>query len=849
MKWLLSILLALPAWAGMYPVDGLGPFVICDFGQGTPHLQVTYDTFTRADGAIGNSETSGPNGEAISALAWTTAGTWFVTNNAATCAPTPGAELWDADAAVFTAGTYGWTAEGGNTIANVGNALEVTYVDNGSGARNYLQDAKDLSSDLTVGTWYRFGFGGWVNAGIVSYRLYDTVSYYQVNIDSLTELPKQYVFRAKHAANSVILNGSMGAGEKAYWDNLSLKPLTLSHLLAFQTMTTTNVTVSVDLTLTTGCPAGVALNWDDPTSPTKGILVWHDGSSTVKLETLNAGTWTTVGSYSAAYSAGKKLTVMYALGTCNVVYNGTALVSTAVSGYGGLYSGLFNTYSENRLDNASVTETVNGTAAYPGPGTRTVVDTGSKLSVTGGWCVVTNATGNYDPKLHYGDIDPAIGQPLRMSIRPWVSDCYFGYDDDGGNAAPKEGTALFVASTLRHVRSGILVSTGYSPITAGSEYAVTMIPRSTGHYTLLGSIGPVKLMFGTDGSSCPDNMDFQMFTTGIASSDDCRRVVMPVRTWLPTPLAYDVFTGSDGDPLGSSDTSGPDSQTTPAVAWQTAGNWYITNNAATCAPTLGGDVILDGDMSSALNWTLDADWSIGGGVATKAGAATGNIYQANLTAGVWYNAIGTFSLSVSTFSFIFGSSVNVVATSGTGSFSVVGRSAGTWAGVRGGPTAAGTADDVAYYGLSMPELLALQPMSTTNVFSAVNLTLVARNPGGLALNWDDPTTPTKGVIVWHDGSGTVKLETLSSGTWTTVQSTSATYSASAPLMCRVDGTSYTVYYNNALVGSTQTVTGFTGGYCGMFNTYGGNTLDAYTCFPTGNEGQHNELVSMTKVPQ
>ena len=63
---------------------------------------------------------------------------------------TAGAELWDADAAAFTSGTYSWVAVTNNTIANVSNTLSITYVDDANGASCGLRDSRDLNADLVV---------------------------------------------------------------------------------------------------------------------------------------------------------------------------------------------------------------------------------------------------------------------------------------------------------------------------------------------------------------------------------------------------------------------------------------------------------------------------------------------------------------------------------------------------------------------------------------------------------------------------------------------------------------------------------------------------------------------------
>jgi len=92
---------------------------------------------------------------------------------------------FDSGADVFTSGTYGWVAYGNNSIANVSNALEITFEDEGSayGAYRYLDAARALASDMTVGKSYRFScdakFDGG-NAGVVV-EVYGGSTYYQTS--------------------------------------------------------------------------------------------------------------------------------------------------------------------------------------------------------------------------------------------------------------------------------------------------------------------------------------------------------------------------------------------------------------------------------------------------------------------------------------------------------------------------------------------------------------------------------------------------------------------------------------------------------------------------------------------
>ena len=61
-----------------------------------------------------------------------------------------GADLFDAGAGTFDAGTYSWIAYGTNTIANDANSLKVTYDNNSQGAYLSLRDAYDMTENLVV---------------------------------------------------------------------------------------------------------------------------------------------------------------------------------------------------------------------------------------------------------------------------------------------------------------------------------------------------------------------------------------------------------------------------------------------------------------------------------------------------------------------------------------------------------------------------------------------------------------------------------------------------------------------------------------------------------------------------
>ena len=101
--------------------------------------------------------------------------------------------LVDAAASAFTSGTYGWTAYGTNTIANVSNNLTITYGNNEQGAYNYLRDSSDLNQDLVVGKKYRLRITAKYAGGAsgVSFRLNDGDAL--TNFGTLTTSFAEYV--------------------------------------------------------------------------------------------------------------------------------------------------------------------------------------------------------------------------------------------------------------------------------------------------------------------------------------------------------------------------------------------------------------------------------------------------------------------------------------------------------------------------------------------------------------------------------------------------------------------------------------------------------------------------------
>ena len=155
----------------------------------------------------------------------------------------------------------------------------------------------------------------------------------------------------------------------------------------------------------------------------------------------------------------------------------------------------------------------------------------------------------------------------------------------------------------------------------------------------------------------------------------------------------------------------------------------------------------------------------------------------------------------------------------------------------------GYLDDYSVKALTLSTLFASVVAGSANVVADVDVVLTADTQAGLVLNLDSAASPANFVVAYHDGVN-AKLDKCVAGTWTSVISAAATYSSGATLRVVKDGTSYTLFYNGAKVGSTSTISDagiISNTLVGLFSTYSGNTLDAFTVFPRGSENQYSAM--------
>jgi hypothetical protein len=134
--------------------------------------------------------------------------------------------------------------------------------------------------------------------------------------------------------------------------------------------------------------------------------------------------------------------------------------------------------------------------------------------------------------------------------------------------------------------------------------------------------------------------------------------------------------------------------------------------------------------------------------------------------------------------------------------------------------------------------VATVPLSTKDVFAKVKVTRSAGS-GGMVLRWTDANNH---LYTEHDGTNAYLKQVLS-GSTTTLITAAATYSAGAELVPDLNGTAARLYWNNALVGSTSSISSsLTSTLHGLRSTdTGGIQLDDFVVYAKGTGGEYNLL--------
>jgi len=228
---------------------------------------------------------------------------------------------------------------------------------------------------------------------------------------------------------------------------------------------------------------------------------------------------------------------------------------------------------------------VNGTPATPGPGTRTVTDTGNVLSVGGGLITCALPTGIGDPRYFLDALARAAGMVGIARRFNGASRLYFGFDDgvDGvpvRNAFYQQITDLLVYPGSVTVAGAVL----------STDYDLAIVLRTTGaYYFIRGGTFAAWTLLWIDSTMADATVYVGVgWRTALGTVDAIR---VPDALWLPMPLAYDIFARADGA-LGSSEIWGPDNQIVTARVWNNrVGTTLVATTAAQASALVGGVAI------------------------------------------------------------------------------------------------------------------------------------------------------------------------------------------------------------------------------------------------------------------
>ena len=212
------------------------------------------------------------------------------------------------------------------------------------------------------------------------------------------------------------------------------------------------------------------------------------------------------------------------------VRDGIIGVQSALGGRGGgLCYLLRDEFTTDRAAGA-----VDGTAAEPGPGTRTVVDTSSIISISGGEAVF-NGSASANDGLYYGPYTRQGGtialwsMPDRTTVGNSVR---MGLSDSSVAGSGIDCGFDWATSTRVRIKSGVAVVDASLPVGAATKFAAAA--RATGGMLFVNISGNWTLVY-----VYPSGTGVLYWKTFLASAPvnfTVDSVRIPDALWLPTPL-------------------------------------------------------------------------------------------------------------------------------------------------------------------------------------------------------------------------------------------------------------------------------------------------------------------------
>jgi len=150
-----------------------------------------------------------------------------------------------------------------------------------------------------------------------------------------------------------------------------------------------------------------------------------------------------------------------------------------------------------------------------------------------------------------------------------------------------------------------------------------------------------------------------------------------------------------------------------------------------------------------------------------------------------------------------------------------------------------TVGDIAYFdavsvkALTLSDLISGADYGYSDVIVNADLAVTTLTQAGVIACLDSLATPANFLLAHHDRTNATLLKRVA-GVYTSLISAAATYVANAPIRIIKDGTTVTLFYNNSVVGTPQTVNDagiINNKIHGTFSTYASNTCDNFEVWP------------------
>jgi hypothetical protein len=271
-----------------------------------------------------------------------------------------------------------------------------------------------------------------------------------------------------------------------------------------------------------------------------------------------------------------------------------------------------NLYSLNDEFTADVAAgSVHGSSATPTGTTRTAVDTGSRIAVSGGKLLITGGGGIYTDPLFYEDyaITRAAGRTILMTVIPSSvasRQHYWGVHVNKTGYPNRISFSNISGTTLRFRDSGEV-----GTITLGATYQLAFVMRTSGGYYLIkgGTEYPAWTLVWFDPTygEATNYVGALNFTNAASYVNSVDNIRIPTATWLPVPKASDGFSSTTTDGKGHTEENGGS-----GLSWTDIGTWGVAAGILSCSSLSGGLGIryLNGVSSNAI---IDVDVTRAGG--------------------------------------------------------------------------------------------------------------------------------------------------------------------------------------------------------------------------------------------